>query len=138
MTVNVKDVLKSAKTIVMIGCSPNPYRTSNYIAKFLMERGYTVIPVNPGHDEILGVKCYRELKLIPSDTQVDIINIFRSKEHTAGVMEEVLKWKETTGQNPTVWTQLDVSSPEAEQLAEANDIPYIKNRCIMVEREKLD
>lgn len=138
MSVNVNEVLKSAKTIAMIGCSPNPYSTSNYIAKFLMERGYTVIPVNPGHDTILGVKSYSELNLIPSDTQIDIVNIFRSKEHTAGVVEEVLKWKGTTGQSPTVWTQLDVSSPEAEKLAEANDIPYIKNRCIMVEREKMD
>ncbi len=131
------DVLTSAKTVAVIGCSPNMYRTSNYAAKFLMERGYTVIPVNPGHKEILGKKCYPALNEIPKDIQVDIINIFRSNEHTAGVVEEVEEWIKTTGQAPVIWTQLDVSSKEAESLAEAARIPYVKNRCIMVEWERI-
>ncbi len=136
MNADVKEVLQSAKTIAIVGCSPNPYRTSNYIAKFLMERGYTIIPVNPGHDEILGVKCYRSLGEIPAQTKIDVVNIFRDSAHTAGVMDEVLEWNKVSGQNPTVWTQLDVSSPEAEVIAEKNNVPYIKNRCIMVEWER--
>ncbi len=136
MNADVKEVLQSAKTIAIIGCSPNPYRTSNYIAKFLMERDYTIIPVNPGHDEILGVKCYRSLSDIPAQMQIDVVNIFRDSAHTAGVMDEVLEWNKASGQNPTVWTQLDVSSPEAEEIADKNNVPYIKNRCIMVEWER--
>lgn len=140
MITSLKDTqkaLKEAKTIAVVGCSPNPYRTSNYAAKYLMDRGYEVLPVNPGHDEILGVKCYRSLDKIPFDTTIDIVNVFRNSAHTAGVVEEVQQWKEKTGQNPLVWTQLDVSSPEAERKAEEAKLPYVRNRCIMVELDQL-
>ncbi len=132
-----KTILTEAKTIAVIGCSPDPYRTSNYIADFLLKHGYKVIPVNPGHKVILEQKCYPALNDIPDTVKVDIVNIFRNSEHTAGILNEVKEWKEKTGQNPVVWTQLDVSSVKAEQIAEAADIPYVRNRCIMVERERI-
>jgi hypothetical protein len=132
-----QEVLKKAKTVAVVGCSSNPYRTSNYAAKYLMERGYEVIPVNPGHDEILGVTCYRSLNQIPEDITIDIVNVFRNSRYTDGVVEEVEEWKEKTGQNPVVWTQLDVSSPEAERRAEAAELPYVRNKCIMVELDQI-
>ncbi|MEP1150282.1 MAG: CoA-binding protein [Balneola sp.] len=135
-TPDINEVLEKSKTIAIIGCSANEYRTSNYIAKFLKERNYTIIPVNPAENEILGEKCYNDLNEIPSDTKIDIVDIFRSNEHTAGVVEEVLTWNDKTGQNPVVWTQLDVSSDEAEKIAEKAQIPYVKNKCIMVEWER--
>ena len=135
---NIKEVFSNSKTIAIIGCSANEYRTSNYIAKFLKERGYTIIPINPKEKEILGEKCYSTLNEIPETTNIDIVNIFRAKEHTAGVVEEVQEWKTTTGQNPVIWTQLDVSSDEAEALAEKDELPYIKNKCIMVEWERAE
>ena len=131
-----KTVLERSETIAMIGCSPNPYRTSNYIAKFLMSKGYKVIPVNPGHDQILGETCYAHIGDISGDIQLDIVNVFRNQEHTYGVLEEIRAWKDKTGQSPVVWTQLNVSSPEAEALALRENIPYIKNQCIMVEWER--
>lgn len=134
---DINEVLNESKTIAIVGCSANEYRTSNYIAKFLKERGYTIIPVNPAENEILGEKCYAELNKIPSETSIDVVNVFRSSEHTAGVVEEVLEWKVKTGQNPIIWTQLDVSSDEAEEIAEESQIPYVKNKCIMVEWERL-
>lgn len=132
-----KTILIHAKTIVIVGCSPNLYRTSNFIAGFLKDKGYKIIPVNPGHDAILDEKCYKSLNDIPDTTRIDIVNIFRNSKHTAGVLNEVKDWKDRTGQNPVVWTQLDVSSEEAEQIAEEADLPYVKNRCIMVEWEKI-
>ena len=135
-TPDINEVLEKSKTIAIIGCSANEYRTSNYIAKFLKERNYTIIPVNPAENEILGEKCYNELNEIPSDTKIDIVDIFRANEHTAGVVEEVLTWNDKTGQNPVVWTQLDVSSDEAEKIAEKAQLPYVKNKCIMVEWER--
>ena len=136
-TPDINEVLDESKTIAIIGCSANEYRTSNYIAKFLKERDYTIIPVNPAEKEIIGEKCYSSLNEIPSDIKIDIVNVFRSKEHTAGVMEEVLTWNGNTGQNPIVWTQLDVSSDEAEAIAEKAQTPYVKNKCIMVELERM-
>lgn len=137
-TPDINEVLDKSKTIAIIGCSANEYRTSNYIAKFLRERGYTIIPVNPAENEILGEKCFDALNDIPSNITIDIVDIFRSKEHTAGVVDEVLEWNKKTGQNSVVWTQLDVSSEEAESIAEKAQIPYVKNKCIMVELERLD
>ncbi|MEP1307116.1 MAG: CoA-binding protein [Balneola sp.] len=134
---DINEVLENSKTIAIIGCSANEYRTSNYIAKFLKEKGYTIIPVNPAEKEILEEKCYPRLNDIPSETDIDVVDVFRASEHTAGVVEEVLEWNEKTGQNAVVWTQLDVSSDEAEQVAEKAQIPYIKNKCIMVERERM-
>lgn len=127
-----KKVLKEAKTVVVVGCSPNPYRTSNYAANYLKERGYRMIPVNPTEEEILGEVCYPNLEAIPEEIKIDIVNVFRNKRYTAGVVEEVADWKDRTGQNPVIWTQLDVSSHEAELKAEGAQIPYIRNTCIMV------
>ena len=137
-TPDINEVLNESKTIATVGCSASEYRTSNYIAKFLKERGYTIIPVNPAEIEILREKCYSELNDIPLETSIDVVNVFRSSEHTAGVVEEVLEWNKKTGQNPVVWTQLDVSSDEAEQIAEESQIPYVRNKCIMVELERMN
>lgn len=133
---DIHKVLKEAKTIAMIGCSPNVYRTSNYAARFLQERGYRVIPVNPEAKEVYGEKSYDNLNEIPSDIQIDIINVFRNSEYSAEAVRDTADWKKKTGQDPVVWTQLDVSSPEAEKIANENGLPYIKNRCIMVEWDR--
>lgn len=134
---SLNDVFNSSKTIAIIGCSANEYRTSNYIAKFLMDKGYKIIPVNPNEDEILGETCYPSLNDIPDSFNIDIVNIFRANEHTAGVVNEVVTWQERTNQTPVIWTQLDVSSPEAEKIAASTQLPYIKNKCIMVEWERI-
>lgn len=136
MAVDIEKTLENAKTIVMIGCSADEMRTSNYAAKFLQKRNYRVIPVNPQFEEILGEKCYPSILDIPEDTQVDIVNVFRNSKYSADAVQDVADWKAKTGQNPVVWTQLDVSSAKGEQIAEENDLPYVKNQCIMVEWER--
>ncbi|MEQ9310595.1 MAG: CoA-binding protein [Balneolaceae bacterium] len=135
---NPQEVLGKTKRIVLIGCSPDPYRTSNYAAKFLMQRGYEVIPVNPNEEVILGEKCYPDLNSIPKNVLVDIVNIFRKSIHTEGVVDEVIEWNKKTGQKPVIWTQLDVSSPQAELKAKNADLPYIRNLCIMVELDRMN
>lgn len=132
----LKEVLTRSKNIAMIGCSPDRFRTSNYIASFLKKHGYRVIPVNPKADEIHGEKAYDSLGDIPENIPIHIVNIFRNKKHTHSEVEKVLR--EYRGEDrPAVWTQLGVSSKEAEMLAEQEGIPYIKDRCIMVEYERL-
>lgn len=133
----VPEILKEAKTVAIIGCSPDPYRTSNYAAGYLKERGYVIIPVNPMVNEIMGEKCYSSLNDIPENTEIDIVNIFRNSRYAEAEVQEVAKWKSRTGQNPVVWTQLDVSSAGAELAAEKAELPYIRNKCIMVELDKL-
>lgn len=137
MVTNYSDILKDAESIVIIGCSANKYRTSYHIASYLKENGYRIIPVNPKYDVVLGVTCYDEMSDIPENYKVDIVDIFRDSRHTAEMVRQVISWSEKTGQKPVVWTQLDVSSEEAEALAEEAELPYVKNECIMAQHERL-
>jgi uncharacterized protein len=137
MTVDIEATLRGANTIAVVGLSRRTVRTSHQIARKLQRAGYTIIPVNPNHDEILGEPVVPDLSQIPEDVTVDIINIFRASEHTAGVVEDAISFSETRGQAPVVWTQLEVSSPEAEALAEEANLPYVRNRCIAVELARM-
>ena len=134
---DLRSALADAQTIAVVGCSPRATRTSHAIARYLQDAGYTVIPVNPHRDELLGETCYPDVTAIPADVQVDIVNVFRRPEHTPGVVRETAERAEATGQKPLVWTQLGVHHPEAQQLAEDAELPYIANRCIMVDHRSL-
>jgi len=132
-----KPLFETARTIAVVGCSPRPTRTSHRIARYLQQAGYTVIPVNPYHDTLLGVPCYPDVQHIPADVRLDIVNIFRRPSHTAAMVRDVLARLRTTGEHPVIWTQLGVSSPEAERLATDAGLPYVRNRCILVEHSRL-
>lgn len=129
----IKDILKTAKTIAVVGCSPTPSRTSFAISRYLLEVGYTVIPVNPTCEEVHGLKCYPNLQSVPGDVSIDIVNIFRRPAYTAAVIEDVLARIAETEEKPVIWTQIGVSSGEAEKMAKEAGLEYIRNRCILVE-----
>ena len=130
-------ILRDAETIAVVGCSPRSTRTSHRIARYLQEAGYRVIPVNPHRDELLGTTCYPDVQSIPDDVQVDIVNVFRRPQYTADMVRDAIRRSETTGYLPVVWTQIGVSSREAEALAQETGLPYVKNRCIMVEHARM-
>lgn len=131
------DLLKNSKTIAVIGCSNNKMRTSYHIAKYLQEQGYKMIPVHPKYDKILGEQVYATVYDIPEDIEIDIVDIFRNPEFTADMVDDVIKRVEQTGQKPVVWTQLGVSSDEAKQKAEAANLQYVEEKCLMVEHQRL-
>ena len=134
---DLKKTLETARTIAVVGCSDRPSRTSYAIARYLQEAGYRMIPVNPNCEDILGERCYPDVQHIPPDVQLDIVNIFRDPAHTAAMVADVRDRAEATGVQPTTWTQLGVSSPEAKAMAEEAGLPYVENRCIMVEHRRL-
>ncbi|TVR19392.1 MAG: CoA-binding protein [Balneolaceae bacterium] len=134
----METLLTSAKTVVVIGCSSKPYRTSYHIAEYLMSSGFTILPVNPNEEEVFGIRSYPSIFDIPKGAKVDIFNIFRNKRYSLQQMKEIIEWSELTGQNPAIWTQLDVSTPEAKQLAEESGLVYVENRCIMVEHNRMN
>ena len=133
----LKDILESAETIAVVGCSDRPDRTSYAIARYLESVGYRVIPVNPNHSECAGNQCYPDLLSIPDDTRIDIVDIFRNPRYTAEMVEIAVERSERTGERPVIWTQIGVSSREAEQIAREAGLPYVKNRCTMVEHSRL-
>ena len=134
---DLKTALEQARTIAVVGCSPREGQTSHHIARYLQRAGYRVVPVNPHHTELLGVPCYPDVAVIPGDVEVDIVNVFRRPAFTAGVVEDTAARAAWTGQRPLVWTQIGVHSPEAEQLAAEAGLPYVADRCIMVDHRML-
>lgn len=131
------EILKNARTIVIVGCSDKQYRTSYHIAEYLKATGYRIIPVNPNIDEALGEKAYDTMDHLPENIKVDIVDIFRNKRYTDEMVRQITSWSEKTGQKPLIWTQLDVSTPEAREIALTAGLQYVENKCMMVEHKRL-
>lgn len=122
----LKNLLTMAKTIAVVGASPKPWRDSGAIAEFLMKKGYTVYPVNPNYEEILGVKSYPDLKSIPG--KIDIVDIFRNPDDVEPVIDEAI----AVGAK-SVWMQLGVVNNAAAHKAEKAGLDVVMDRCIAVE-----
>lgn len=136
-SLDLGSVLESAQVIAVVGCSGRSTRTSHKIARYMQNRGYRIIPVNPNYDEVLGETCYSDLPSVPEDVEVDIVDIFRQPKYTAEMVHMAIERMEDTGQRPVIWTQLGVSSSEAEDLADEAALPYVRNRCIKVAYDRL-
>jgi uncharacterized protein len=130
-------ILKNARSVVIVGCSDKQYRTSYHIAEYLKASGYRIIPVNPNINETLGEKAYDTMDDLPEDLKVDIVNIFRNKRYTDEMVRQITRWSKKTGQKPLIWTQLDVSTPAAQEIALMAGLPYVENKCMMVEHKRL-
>lgn len=122
---DLKEVFKTCKTIAVVGCSPNPERPAHYVAKYLMDRGYRVIPVNPGHKELLGERCYASLRDIPE--QVDMVDCFRHADQIPAIVEDAI----AIGAK-VVWMQVGIVNHEAAARAEAAGLKVVMNRCPLV------
>jgi uncharacterized protein len=130
----IRDILDTVKTIAMVGISPKDNRPSYFAFKYLMERGYRMIPVNPGQagGRILGQKVYAKLSDIAEP--VDMVDIFRSSEHALPIVKEAL----TLNPKPqVVWMQLTVRNDEAARLAEDAGLKVVMNRCPKIEYGRL-
>jgi predicted CoA-binding protein len=128
----IRRALEDAETVAVVGCSPDPARPSHAIARYLQERGYRVIPVNPGHREILGEKCYRSLSEIPPEVRIDIVDVFRRSSEVGPVADAAI----LRGTGLFFMQQGVVDEDAAERLEKAG-IPVAMDRCILVERERL-
>jgi uncharacterized protein len=130
----IRGILNSVKTIAMVGASEKESRPSYFAFKYLLERGYTMIPVNPGHagEKMLGQPIYARLADI--SVPVDMVDIFRASQYTLPVVQEAL----TLNPRPQViWMQLGVRNDEAAALAEANGMKVVMNRCPKIEYGRL-
>lgn len=118
------------KNIAVVGMSKNPEKAAHYVPKYLAEKGYNIIPVNPTADEILGKKCYSGLSDIPE--HVDIVDVFRPSEQVMPVIDEAIKLKPKV-----IWLQEGIHNIEAESLAQKSGIEVIFNRCMLAEHQRL-
>jgi predicted CoA-binding protein len=129
----IRGALESAQIIAVVGCSPNPARPSHAIARYLLDHGYRVIPVNPGHREILGERCYASLTEIPQNVRIDIVDVFRRSDHVAAVAEQAIARRAGF-----FFMQQGVVDAGAAARLEAAGIPVAMDRCILIERERLN
>lgn len=119
----IHKLLTTARTIAVVGLSPKESRPSNMVARYLIEKGYTVIPVNPGQQEILGLNCYPDLSSIP--TPVEIVNIFRRSEDVPPIVVEAIRIGAKA-----IWMQEGVIHAEAAKTAKAAGLLVIMDSCI--------
>ncbi|WP_440410056.1 CoA-binding protein [Neorhizobium petrolearium] len=130
----IADILRTVKTIALLGASPNPDRPSNRVMGFLLSKGYTVFPVNPGQagKQIQGQTVYRTLSDVPQP--VDMVDVFRAAEYLDGVVDEALALETLP---KVIWGQLSVRDDRAAAKAEAAGIKVVMDRCPAIEYPRL-
>jgi len=128
----IRDLLTTARTIAVVGLSLRPERDSHRVAHYMQRRGYTIVPVNPGHPEILGATSYPRLAAVPAPTAIDIVNIFRRSADVGPHVDEAI----SRGVR-AVWMQVGIADEAAARRARAAGILVVMNRCIMVDHAAL-
>ena len=129
MEKRIESILSGSKTVAVVGISDKPERPSHSVAKYLQERGYRVIPVNPLLTEVLGEKAYKSLSEIPE--RVDLVDVFRKSADVPPIAEEAVRIGARF-----FWMQEGVESDGARKILEAAGIPCVMDRCVMKELEK--
>ncbi len=130
----IAEILNTAKTIAVVGASANDVRPSFFVTKYLIDKGYTVFPINPGHagKEILGRMTYARLADVPEP--IDMVDIFRASAAVPAIVDEVLALDPLPN---VIWMQLTVRHDEAAARAEEAGIKVVMNRCPKIEYGRL-
>ena len=126
----LRRILKENHTIAIVGLSADWYRPSYFAAKYMQEHGFKIIPVNPKYTEILGEKCYPDLKSIPE--KVDMVDVFRKSADCAPIALEAV----AIGAK-TLWLQIGVENDAARDTAESAGVEFVENRCVKIEYARL-
>jgi uncharacterized protein len=130
----IRDVLKNTRRIAMVGASPNPARPSNGVLRFLLGKGYDVVPINPGHagKQIHGQTVVASLADI--EGPVDMVDVFRAADRLPALVDEILA---LPNRPKVIWGQLTVRDDEAAKKAEEAGITVIMDRCPAIEYPRL-
>ena len=126
----LRRILRENRVIAVVGLSANWYRPSFFAAKYMLEHGYTIIPVNPAYEEVLGQKCYASLRDVPA--RVDIVDCFRKTEEIMPIAGDAI----AIGAR-VLWQQIGVTNAEAARTAEAAGLDSVMNRCVKIEHARL-
>lgn len=126
---SIADVLKSAKTIAVVGLSSNPLRPSHGVSAYMQAQGYRIVPVNPQEEFVLGEKAYKSLLEVPE--KIDIVDIFRRPEFVPEIVDEAIQKKASA-----IWMQEGVIHEQAAEKARQAGIFVVMDKCILVEHIK--
>jgi uncharacterized protein len=126
----IRDLLRTARNVAVVGLSPREARASNEVGRYLQEKGFRIFPVNPGHESLLGERAYSSLSQIPES--VHIVDIFMRAERVLSIVEEAITLKPRA-----IWLQLGIRNDEARALCAARGILFVMDRCIKREHARL-
>jgi len=124
---DIKEILKTSKTIAVVGLSPKPKRPSHSVAKAMQEFGYTIIPVRPAVDEVLGEKAYADLESIPAAllSKIDMVDVFRAAEKISPIIDACIQLNV-----PLIWLQDGVINETEAVRAQQAGIKVVMDRCV--------
>ena len=125
----IRDLMRSARTVAIVGLSPNPLRPSYFVGYYLQRHGYRVVPVNPKEREILGETSYASLAEIPFP--VDVVDVFRAPAAVPTIAREAVQ-----AGAKALWCQFGVISPEGAEIAENGGLTVVMDRCMKVEHAR--
>ncbi|MBA1145738.1 CoA-binding protein [Ectothiorhodospiraceae bacterium WFHF3C12] len=126
----MRRILRENHSIAVVGLSSKWHRPSNFAAKYLIDHGYEVIPVNPGETEVLGQRCYADLLEVPA--RVDVVDIFRRPEEVPALVDQAIEIGARV-----VWMQIGVVHEEAAAKARAAGLDVVMDRCMKIEYARL-
>ena len=126
----IKELLRTSRVIAVVGLSADEDKPSNVVARYLMDKGYKVIPVNPGQETILGQKSYKSLADI--DEKVDIVDIFMKAEKVLPFVRDAIRLRPSA-----IWLQLGIVNEEAKSVADADKIMFVMDKCVKQEHTRL-
>ena len=129
-SIEIAEILRTSKIIAVVGLSPKPERPSYGVTVYMKDQGYTIIPVNPGHAELLGEKSYKSLLDIPGP--IDIVNIFREPSAVPEIVDQAIQKKAKV-----IWMQEGIVHNEAAEKARAAGLKVVMNKCIYKEHARL-
>ena len=129
----LRGLLREAKTIAVVGLSPKPWRASHQVARYLQQAGYRIVPVNPEHGALLGERSYPSLTAAAAGEPIDVVDVFRRSEFAGPIVGEAIALKPRL-----IWLQVGVVDEAAAARATAAGIPFIMDRCLMVDHQLLE
>ena len=134
----LRKLLKSLKTIVMIGASANPVKASFFVGRYFILRGVRIIPINPKYEgqKLWGEKFFKSIKDIDSQTNVDMVDIFRPSNEVYSIVKESIEYLKPLGCK-TIWMQIGIKNQRAAIEAKKNDLNVIMDECPKIEYQRL-
>jgi predicted CoA-binding protein len=126
----LRRILATNKVIAVVGLSADWFRPSYFAAKYMLEHGYTVVPVNPRYETILGQKCYKSLRDVPA--KIDIVDVFRKTQDVGPIADDAIAIRAKV-----LWQQLGVKNEEAARKAAAAGLETVMDRCVKIEHARL-
>lgn len=132
---DVKEILTKYKTVAVVGLSRDPSKYSYVVADYLRKHGFTVIPVNPFTEEVMGLKSYKNLLDAPIEIQktIEIVDIFRPSADIPPIVEQAVQLRKLHGVPHVVWMQLDIINEQAEEMARKAGMKVVMDKCMMRE-----